>query len=113
LTDDGLKFKADGLIEKEDGFRKFIAKIKQLSGIVDTKNSIKFRLIENNTNCDLVKWKVRNDNNSKEPRGEITDHKTYQDPEKTAYIGNHYVECYAIKNNECIARDKVNVIVKR
>ncbi|MDO8658744.1 MAG: hypothetical protein Q7K55_08435 [Candidatus Levybacteria bacterium] len=31
------------------------------------------------------------------------------EPESTEYVGDHYVECYAIKNNHCIAKSKVPV----
>lgn len=113
LIDNNLEFETDGFIEKESGFRHFVAKIKQLSGVVDTKNSIRFKLVKNGTNSDLIKWKVRNSDNSPEPRGEITDNRTLQNPEKTAYLGEHFAECYAIKNKECIARDNVKVIVKK
>lgn len=113
LTDESLNFKIDGLIEKFDGFRRFHASLKNSSGIVDTKNSIEFRVIENNTRADIVKWKIRNDNKVDEKRGEITDRRTSQNPERTAYIGQHYAECYAIKDNICIAKDKVFVIVRK
>lgn len=113
LINNDLKFSADGFIEKFDAFRKYHASIKKSSGIVDTKNSIEFRITENNTNSDLIKWKVKNDNTSSELRGEISDRKTSQYPEKTAYIGKHYAEAYAIKNNVCIAKDRIYVIVKK
>lgn len=113
LTDESLTFKVDGFIEKYNGFRQFHASLKGSSGVVDTKNSIEFKVIENDTRCDLVKWKIRNDNSSQEIRGEITDRKTAQNPEKTAYLGHHFAECYAIRNNTCIAKDKANVIVKQ
>lgn len=113
LIDENFVFEVDGFIEKYDGFRKYNASIKKSSGIVDTKNHINFKVVNNNTNCDLVKWKVQNDRNSEQPRGEITDNKTHQNPENTAYVGQHFAECYAIKNNICIAKDRVNVIVKK
>lgn len=112
-TDERLTFKIDGFIEKFDGFRKYHASLKGSSGIVDTKNSIEFKVTENDTRADLVKWKIRNDNSSAEIRGEISDRRTAQNPEKTAYLGQHYAECYAIKDNVCIAKDKVYVIVRR
>jgi Adenylyl/Guanylyl and SMODS C-terminal sensor domain len=113
LIDDNFKFKIDGYMKRHDGFREFQASLKVSNGIVDTKNSIEFKTIENNTNCNLLKWKVKNDNISNEPRGEITDRTTSQNPEKTAYLGNHYVECFAIKDGICVARDKLNVIVRK
>lgn len=113
LIDETLKLSIDGYVEKFDGWRKFHAPLKIANGIVDTKNSIEFRVVENNTGSDILKWKVKNDDKCVESRGEINDHHTTQKPEKTAYIGNHFTECYAIKNNICIARDRVNVIVAR
>ncbi|ABQ04864.1 nucleotide-binding domain-containing protein [Flavobacterium johnsoniae] len=112
LIDSSLKLDIDGFVEKFDGFRKFKANLKLANGIVDNKNSIEFKVIQNTTNAEILKWKVKNDNNSPEPRGEITDHNTYQKVETTAYLGSHYVDCFAVKNNICIARDRVNVIVK-
>lgn len=113
LTDESLVFEVDGFIEKFDGFRKYNASLKRSSGIIDTKNHISFKVVKNYTNSDLVKWKVQNDKTSEQPRGEITDYNTYRNPENTAYIGKHFAECYAIKNNICIAKDIVNVIVRK
>lgn len=113
LIDNELKFKIDGFMKKHDGFREFHASLKVSNGIVDTKNSIEFKIVENNTNCNIVKWKVKNDNNSNEPRGEITDKTTSQNPEKTAYLGTHFVESYAVKDGICIAKDRINVIVRK
>lgn len=113
LIDNDLNFKIDGFMKKHDGFRDYQASLKVSNGIVDTKNSIEFKVIENNTHCNLLKWKVKNDNNTNEPRGEISDRTTLQNPERTAYVGNHYVECFAIKDGICIAKDRINVIVRK
>jgi hypothetical protein len=113
LTDSDLKFRIDGFMKKHNGFREYQASLKISNGIVDTKNSIEFKVVENNTNCDIIKWKVKNDNDSNEPRGEINDKTTSQNPENTAYIGTHFVESFAIKNGICIAKDKINVVVRK
>lgn len=113
LIDNSLQFKIDGFVKKFPGFREYKANLKNVRGIVDTKNEIDFKVISNNTNCDLLKWKVKNDNQIVEKRGEITDHSTRCNPEKTAYIGHHFVESYSIKNNVCIAKDMVDVIVRQ
>ena len=113
LIDENLIFEVDGFIEKYDGFRKYNASLKKSIGIVDTKNHINFKVVNNSTHSDLVKWKIQNDKTSEQPRGEITDYRTQNNPENTAYIGKHYAECYAIKNNICIAKDRVNVIVRQ
>ncbi|CAM3784486.1 hypothetical protein FLGE108171_14985 [Flavobacterium gelidilacus] len=113
LIDFTLDFKIDGFVKKLSGFREYKANLKNVRGIVDTKNEIDFKVISNTTSCELLKWKVKNDNQNSEKRGEITDHSTRCNPEKTAYIGHHFVECYSIKNNTCIARDMVDVVVRQ
>lgn len=113
LIDDSMLFKIDGFVRKAEGFRDYKANLKYVGGIVNTKNSIDFKIITNNTNSEIVKWKVKNDNNSPELRGEITDFNTPGNPEKTAYIGHHLVECYSIKSNVCIAKDRVDVVVRQ
>lgn len=95
--------------EREGGFRKFIL---DKIGIIPIDRKIKFRIRGNPPNVDFFKWKVKNDNSSKEPRGEITDHHTKNDPEHTKYIGNHCVECYAILNGICVAKARQNVSLK-
>lgn len=61
--------------------------------------------------ADHYKWKVKNDDECSEPRGEISDHRTKNDPELTKYKGDHYVECYAIRGNICVASARQNVIL--
>lgn len=112
LTDKTLNFEIDGFIQSRNGYRSYSASLKKSNGIVDTKNQIDFRTTQNNTGAYLIKWKVQNSKDSPSPRGEITDNKTYQKPENTAYIGNHYVEAYAIKDEVCIAKDRVDVIIR-
>jgi len=88
------------------GFRE---RILDAIGLIERERKIKFRISGNAPNTDLFKWKVKNDDRSIEPRGEITDNTTRNDPESTRYKGEHYVECYAIKNGVCIARTRQNV----
>ena len=113
LIDDNLTLIIDGYVKDLNGFREYKANLKLAGGVVDTKNKIDFQVIVNSTSHDILKWKVRNDDNSREIRGEITDHHTYVRPESTAFIGKHFVECYSIKSNVCVARDRVDVVVKQ
>lgn len=113
LIDTDFTFKIDGFIKKLNGFGLYKARLKFTNGVVDTENSINFRVIKNTTFSKLLKWKVKNDNNSPEPRGEITDNTTSQITEKTAYKGRHFVECYAIKDGICVAKDRIYVIVRK
>lgn len=61
-----------------------------------------------------VKWKVRNfgeeAKKANDLRGEITDDRGSETKEeRTKYYGEHYVECYIIENNKCVAMDKILV----
>lgn len=62
-------------------------------------------------NADVFKWKVKNDDSSPQPRGEITDDQTTNHPERTAFKGHHYVECFAIRDGVCIARGRQDVVL--
>lgn len=111
LLDPQYSFRISGyVLPREGGFVPyFLDKI----GLIKIDRKIQFSLKGTPPNVDLFKWKVRNDNSSEEPRGEITDHQTKNDPERSKYIGGHYVECYAILNNVCVARARQNVKLER
>jgi hypothetical protein len=110
FTEEELTFNIDGKVLPKDGFRGEWL-LSSRGGRVEKNRKIKFEISKNETKADLYKWKVKNDNSSENPRGEITDHRTRNDPESTQYTGNHYVECYAILNNTCIARARRTVII--
>lgn len=95
--------------ERDGGFRRFIL---DAIGLIQINREIRFRLGQDAPEADLYKWKVKNDDNSPQPRGEITDHHTLSDPEHTKYDGSHCVECFAIRNGTCIGRSKQNVVLK-
>jgi hypothetical protein len=64
-----------------------------------------------------VKWKVKNRGEiarqKNQLRGEITDDGGYEEKiEHTRYKGGHYVECYIIKNGQCVARDIIEVPIE-
>lgn len=113
LTDDSLGLEIGGWVWKKDGFRDgWLYKV--------NRNVVKDRKIEFKIIKDVEKnyslWKVQNDKNSPDVpsdqiRGELNKDQTRAYPEYTAYRGSHYVECYAILNNVCIARAKQNVII--
>lgn len=60
-----------------------------------------------------VYWKVRNVGPEAIRRNMIRGNIAYErgthHKEKTDFVGAHYVECYLIKNNVCVARDKIDV----
>ncbi len=114
LTDDNFTFRVDGFVEPLSGYRHgWIMETphlrKGLTRWPGQERSIKFSVQRNNTPATEYLWKVRNSDDCAEPRGEITRNQTANNPEKTAYPGDHYVECYAIRGDECIARSRVNV----
>lgn len=109
FIDSTLKFSIEGYLKNRNGYREYKYPIRLNHPIIESKNYIKFQVEVNNTAANLYKWKVKNSNDSPEPRGEITDNHTKNDPESTKYAGKHYVECYAINNDCCVAKDRVNV----
>ncbi|HPM08742.1 MAG TPA: hypothetical protein PKX30_02920 [Candidatus Pacearchaeota archaeon] len=114
LTDPALIFKIDGFVKPLAGFSSgWLTQTPQLQkGLTRGKGNtryIKFSIRSDNTSAEEYRWKVRNSDECEEPRGEITLNQTKNDLERTAYVGDHYVECYAIKNGVCVARSKVPV----
>lgn len=108
-TDPNLTLAIKGkVLERTGSFRSYFL---DFFGKIIVDREIEFRISADNTDADIYKWKVKNDDNSSQPRGEITDHKTLNDPEHTKFKGNHYVECYAVKNGVCIARAHQNVVL--
>jgi hypothetical protein len=97
------------VLEREGGFRAFIL---SAGGLIRVNRKVRFRLGDNAPAADIYKWKVKNDDNSPQPRGEITDGQTKNDPEETKYNGEHFVECYAIRNGVCIGRGRQNVVLQ-
>lgn len=74
-------------------------------------------IIPNNISYDNVLWKVKNNGyNAKiknSLRGELyecTSDRCRVEP--IAFEGNHYVECYVIKDNKCVAKEKYNVKIE-
>jgi hypothetical protein len=109
LLDDDEVLKIEGLALVRDGFRSTVL---DKDGFINVDRRIRFSIAKT-TGADLYKWKVKNDNSSPEPRGEITNHKTQNDPETTKYNGDHFVECYAIKRGVCVAKARQNVRLRR
>jgi hypothetical protein len=81
------------------------------AGIIFVGNNIRFE-VDMGVDADHYKWKVKNSDLCEDPRGEITDHHTHNNPEITQYPGQHYVQCFAIKNNICIASAIQSVWIK-
>jgi len=113
LTDDNSYFSIGGFLKKKSGYREYKYQISSKNGIVVKNDLIKFKVINDDTGARLHKWKVKNDPlvAYEQLRGEITNGKTRNDPEKALYSGRHYVEAYAIKDNVCVAKARQDVIL--
>ena len=96
------------ILPRAGGFRE---RILDVLGLIEVDRKIEFRIVGDRPQADVFKWKVKNDDSSKQPRGEIVDNSTLNDPENTKFKGKHYVECYAIRNGVCIARARQNVVL--
>lgn len=74
-----------------------------------------FRIVSHNVPSPYsVKWKVRNFGDEARGRGALRgeisdDNGTETKKESTLYHGEHYVECYIIKNGQCVAIGNVFV----
>lgn len=71
------------------------------------------------TNCpqsDKILWKVKNVGPEAERRnqlrGQIVE-KGISIVEHSNFFGNHYIECYVIKNGVCVARKRINIPIGR
>lgn len=110
LTTTEHAFKIRGFVLPRKG--SFRPMILDSLGIIEIDREIQFRIDGTPPSVNLFKWKVKNDDESRQPRGEITDNQTLNDPEHTAFRGEHYVECYAILDQVCVAKARQKVQLK-
>ncbi len=108
FIDGGYSFEIFGRLERE-GYRPDYLPV---SGEIDIDRKIYFDIKKSKPKVDSFYWKVKNDNGCPEPRGEITKDHTKQVPEHTKYGGTHYVECYAVLNDVCVAKARQYVILE-
>lgn len=102
----------------QDGFRpRFLSSILRENKWLSHKKQLDFQIRE--TNCPghySIFWKVRNvgDEAIKRNmiRGEIKQTDKKHQKEHTDFYGPHYVECFLIKNNICVAKDRINVPIE-
>ncbi|MBU2634669.1 MAG: hypothetical protein KJ674_05530 [Nanoarchaeota archaeon] len=113
FTDDSLRFKIDGFVKPLVGFSAgWLTQTPQLQRGLSRgtgQRKIEFSIRSDNTLANEYRWKVRNNDSCDQPRGEITLNQTRNHPERTEFPGDHYVECFAIKDDVCISRSRVNV----
>lgn len=100
----------------QEGFREQF-----LSALPILKKNKKLKFFIKNTDVLLpyeVKWKVKNKGDVAKLknmfRGQIVDDGGRRiRKENSNFGGEHYVECYIIKDNVCIARDRIDVPISR
>ena len=96
----------------QTGFRN--AYLSQLP-VLKINKRLKFLIKKNSAIAPYqVKWKVKNKGNEAKRRsnfrGQIIDDLGKETKVETSnFKGEHYVECYIIKDNVCIARDRIDV----
>ena len=107
LTEEPLRIQARVL--QRDGFRE---RLLGSGDSIEAGRNIDFRVAGAAPAADIFKWKVKNDDLCGQPRGEINDHRTSNDPERTKYSGTHYVECYAIRDGVCVAKARKVIVIR-
>jgi len=97
---------------EQDGYRPFFLRG---SGFpLKKKRKLTFTITGNFPPNSSIKWKVKNfDTEAKDAedlRGDIVDDRGFLNKiEHTKYTGSHYVECYAIIDGVCVAKDRLTV----
>jgi len=105
----------DADITKQDGFRdSTLINFLRRKLPIQKKKKLLFRATHNVPQPYDMKWKIRNFGDEAQRanalRGEIHDdlgHETRE--ESTLYYGEHYVECYIIKDNKCVGLGRILV----
>jgi len=106
-------------VVSQPGFRdKLLSKIlndSRFSFPIKINKSLEFKLVRTNVKEPYdVRWKVRNVGETAERRnqirGQILSDKGYRKKkESSKFYGPHYVECFIIKDDICIARNRIDV----
>jgi hypothetical protein len=97
----------------QEGYRTEL--LRNMFGKLKTNKKLKFFIVSTDVKKPyLVKWKVKNEGQIAKTRdnlrGQIlNDDGTEIRKENSNFGGSHFVECYIIKNDICVARDRVEV----
>ena len=108
----------DCKVTNKNGQFKYLSDILNKHEKVEIGCSLDFFIKNINApNAYEVLWKVKNDGSLAEQynciRGQIFKSKeNVKNHETSNFAGNHYVECYIIKNKICIAKAHINVPIK-
>ncbi len=97
----------------QNGYRPFM--LRSWTDLLRKSKGLEFFIEDHNIPVPFeVKWKVKNTGEEAKSidqlRGEILDDAGHSKRnESTRYVGEHYVECYAIVNGVCVAMDRLVV----
>jgi len=112
------ELKIDCLVSQK-GFRAHSLRQMILSRLPLLRNkNLEFHIVDCNVPKPFqVKWKVRNVGEEAKRRNQIrgqilNDSGNYRRIESSDFHGPHFVECYIIKDNVCVARSKIDVPIK-
>lgn len=105
----------DSEVSKEGKSEGNLRKLRRVFHWLPLGRKLRFYVVE----CDVpepysVFWKVRNVGQIAEQRdqirGQITEDEGHQSRRETAdFDGQHFVECYVVKDGVCVARDRIDV----
>jgi hypothetical protein len=118
-TDYGIQFRPQYRVRidatvSRDGFRPFQLLERAILAIGKLR-SMEFRVVSCNVPAPYeVHWKVKNTGAEARRKGDLRgqiepDRGRQRRTEYTRYWGNHYVECYVIKDGICVAADHIDV----
>lgn len=103
----------------QNGFRDFIlSTVLRRGGFLQHRKSLSFFIESTNAPQPYsIYWKVCNVGDEAKRRdcirGEIIRNANSSKYEHTDFYGNHFVECYIIKDGVCVARDRITVPIGR
>lgn len=110
-VDIACKVEANGI--RNQSLQRFLIQYPQFQNLVPHGLKLYFKASTNVPNPDAIWWKVRNRGRHAEARNQIRgqiEKKYWTDKtEDSEFGGEHYVECYVIKNNECVAIKRLKV----
>lgn len=100
----------------QDGWRPFLLRKHLFESKIPLRRNKKLDFYIVDTDCPRpyeVYWKVRNVGTEaikrNMVRGEICKESGSHHMENTQFAGEHYVECFLVKNSVCVARDRIEV----
>lgn len=104
-------------IKEKGRFLTILSRLLNSSRYIRVEKQLKFYIsntdIDFNTGEYSIYWKVKNNGviakSRHMERGQIRLTNSQEQSEHSDFVGNHFVECYAVKNGVCVARAHIDV----